>query len=108
MEAHPVGSPSPYSGEEWTSSASVDEEGCSLLQPTNYGERVAQATQMAQELNITVPVLVDEMDNAVWCTYGPAPNSAYLIGIDGTIIEKQDCYQPQIMETAIIDYNGTR
>ena len=108
MEAHPVGSPSPYSGEEWISSASLDEEGCSLLQPTNYGERVAQATQMAQELNITVPVLVDEMDNAVWCAYGPAPNSAYLIGIDGTIVEKQDWYQPQIMETAIIDYNGTR
>jgi len=63
--AHPVGSPSPYRGQEWTTSASVDKEGCPLTQPRTYEERVAQARRMVQELGILVPVLVDEMDNPV-------------------------------------------
>ena len=53
---------------------------------------------------ITVSVLVDEMDNPLWCTYGPAPNNAYLIGTDGTIIAKQGWYQPDEMESAILAY----
>jgi hypothetical protein len=48
-----------------------------------------------------VPILVDEMDNLVWCTYGARPNNAYLIGRDGKIIEKQAWYQPQEIEEAI-------
>ena len=51
-----------------------------------------------------MPVLVDEMDNPVWCTYGAMPNSAYLIGTDGTIVEKQAWYKPQLMEEAILSY----
>jgi len=104
IEAHPVGSVSPYSGKEWTGPASTDKAGCSLTQPSTYEERVAQAMQMVQELAITVPVLVDEMDNPVWCTYGPAPDIAYLIGSDGRIVEKQGWYQPQQMEAAIEKY----
>lgn len=53
---------------------------------------------------ITVSVLVDEMDNPLWCTYGPAPNNAYLIGTDGTIITKQGWYQPEEMRSAIATY----
>jgi hypothetical protein len=56
---------------------------------------------MIQEIGITVPVLIDEFDNPVWCTYGPAPNIAYLIDRDGIIIEKQGWYQPELMEKAI-------
>jgi hypothetical protein len=82
----------------------VDGEGCELFQPATYTERIEQATQMVQELEIAPLVLIDEMDNAVWCTYGPAPNSAYLIGTDGRIVEKQGWYEPQAMETAIKDY----
>ena len=106
IEAHPVGSPSPYSGKEWTGPASMDKEGCALTQPATYEERVAQASQMSEELGLTVPVLIDEMDNAVWCTYGPAPNTAYLIDTDGTIVAKQGWYQPQLMEAAIEEYLG--
>ena len=104
IEAHPIGSASPYRGEEWTGPASTDKEGCALTQPTTYEERVAQATQMVQELGITVPILVDEMDNPVWCTYGPAPNIAYLIGTDGKVVKKQGWYQSQAMEAAIERY----
>ena len=41
---------------------------------------------------ITAQILVDDMDNPVWETCGPAPNLAYLIGIDGDIVEAQEWY----------------
>ncbi len=105
IEAHPVGSPSPYSnGEEWTGPASVDAAGCDIIQPVSYKERVATARQMAEELGITVPVLIDEMDDAVWYIYGPAPNLAYLIDSQGKVHLKQGWFQPDEMEKAIIDY----
>ncbi len=53
---------------------------------------------------ITVTVLVDEMDNPVRCTYGPAPNNAYFIGTNGKIIAKQGWYDPKQMEAAILEY----
>ncbi len=105
IEAHPVGSSSPYSkGEEWTGPASMDAAGCDIFQPASYEERVTTARQMAAELGITVPVLIDEMDDAVWYTYGPAPNLAYLIDFQGKIYVKQGWFQPDEMEKAIIDY----
>ena len=79
-------------------------EGNPLAQPVTYEERVQLTARTIAEEGLTVPVLVDEMDNPVWCTYGPAPDIAYLIGTDGRIVEKQGWYQPQLMETAIIDY----
>jgi len=48
--------------------------------------------------------LVDEIDNPLWCTYGPAPDIAYLIGTDGTIVKKQIWADSQLMEEAIINY----
>jgi hypothetical protein len=59
---------------------------------------------MVRELGITIPVLIDEMDNPLWCTYGPAPNIAYLIDSDGKIIGKQGWYDPQLMKVAIEEY----
>jgi len=56
--------------------------------------------------DMTVTVLVDEMDNALMCTYGPAPNIAYLIGTDGKIIAKRGWYQPIQMEVAVREYLG--
>jgi len=107
IEAHPVGSPSPYSGKEWPESASTDEEGNPRTQPTTYKQRVALATEMIQELGITIPILIDEIDNPMWCTYGPAPDIAYLIGTDGVIVDKQGWYEPSLMVKAINEYlNG--
>ena len=49
-------------------------------------------------------VLVDEIDNPVWCTYGPAPNAGYLIGSGGKIITKQGWFDPVKMADAIESY----
>jgi len=55
-----------------------------------------------------VPVLVDEIDNPLWCTYGPAPNIAYLIGTNGTVVIRQDWFDPAGMESAILAYLNNR
>ena len=39
-------------------------------------ERVATATQTIAEAGISCLVLVDEIDNPLWCTYGQRPNNA--------------------------------
>jgi hypothetical protein len=59
---------------------------------------------MLSRLLALLPVLIDEMDNPVCCTYGPAPNMAFLICTDGRILEQQHWYQPQQMEAAIAKY----
>lgn len=66
------------------------------------------ARKTIAEQKITVPVLVDEFDNPLWCTYGPAPDIAYLIGTDGKIVTKQGWYDPKEMESAILAYLGAQ
>ncbi len=82
-----------------------------MYQPDNYEWRVDQAKKMRSaliraDLHESIPVLVDEMDNPVWCTYGPLPNGAYLINPDGKVIEKEGWYNPSDMEIAIKGYLG--
>ena len=102
IEPHPVGSESPYSNKEWPLAYSEDKDGNPITQPLTYEERLAMAQKTIVEQGINVTMLVDEIDNPVWCTYGQAPNIAYLIGIDGTIIAKQDWYNPDKMEELIL------
>jgi hypothetical protein len=77
VDAYPVGCASPYSSKERTSSADKEAAGNPLYQPSTYEMRVAQAIQCEQEQGVTVPLLVDGMDNAVWCTYSPAQHRLF-------------------------------
>jgi len=104
IEAHPAGSNSPYSSDEWTANYSTDKEGNSVYQPESYEERLDLAQMIVAEEDLQVLLLVDEIDNPLWCTYGPAPNIAYLIGKDGKIVAKQGWYNPTTMESAILEY----
>ena len=63
---------------------------------------MAQKTVVDEDIDATV--LVDEIDNPVWCTYGPAPNIAYLIGEDGKIVAKQGWFDGIQMEANIQAY----
>jgi len=85
-----------------------DDAGNPIYEPQTYEERVELARKTVAVEGITVPVLVDEMDNPLWCTYGPAPNNAYLIGTDGRIVVKQGWYQPEEMRSAITAYLGNK
>jgi hypothetical protein len=109
IDPHPHGQICPYTGNFWLNyPANFDINGQPLYQPDHYAWRVDQAKKMSGALisEESIPVLVDEMDNPLWCTYGPLPNGAYLIGTDGTVIEKEGWFKKSDMETAIKDYLG--
>lgn len=106
IEAHPVGSVSPYSNKEWPAAYSKDKDGAPVLQPQSYEQRKALARKTIEDSGIRIPVLVDEYDNPVWFTYGPAPNIAYLIDSDGTVILRQPWYDAKKMEEAILKLSG--
>jgi hypothetical protein len=85
IEPHPASpDPSPYSGVVW-------EEGySSKSQPKTYDGRVTNALDMlpliqGEQLLIVDDLTPGELNNPVWCTYGPCPNCAFLIDQDGTI-----------------------
>ena len=100
-EPHPIGSPSPYSGEEWPLSYSYDTGGNPVGQPQTYEERAQLASLCVADAGITSLLLVDKIVNPVWQAYGSAPNSAYLIDTDRKIIEAQLWYDVDEMGTAI-------
>lgn len=90
VEPHPLGDPSPYSGEVW------EAEYSDYAQPTTYDGRVTLARVMLNSIGSKQMLLVDDLrprqlDNPVWCTYGPCPNCAYLIRQDG-IVEKSQTW----------------
>ena len=83
---------------------SRDAAGDPVVQPLTYVDRAALAAKAAAESGITMRVLVDEMDDPVWCTYGRMPNMAYLIGTDGRIDTRQEWNDPAGMRDAIRRY----
>jgi len=76
--------PSPYTG-------SLSERAYSTRrQPTNYESRVDLARETDALLKGERLMLIDEKRpksraNPVWCSYGPMPNTAYVIATDGTL-----------------------
>lgn len=104
VEAYPIGSACPYNGQVTELPSSKDLSGMAITQPKTYKERVFQAKLFLQQVGYTMPLVIDGIDNAVWCTYGPASNIAYLIDTDGTILVKQPYYAPGDMDTAIAEH----
>ena len=85
---------------------SYDEEGNPIEQPMLYEERVDMALKFIEDAEVVMPVLVDEIDNPLWCTYGRRPNMAYVIGTDGQILLRQEWNDPSEMEAEILEYLG--
>jgi PII-like signaling protein len=50
-----------------------------------FDERVQVAQSCALDLDLTLPVLVDDMSNTTDEAYGAVPERLYLIGMDGTV-----------------------
>jgi hypothetical protein len=85
IEPHPLDpDPSPYQGEVWEALYSH------RSQPKTYDGRVALAREIEALLERSQLMLVDELtpesrNNPLWCSYGPAPNSGYLIDQTGEL-----------------------
>jgi hypothetical protein len=90
---------SPYTGRG-------EENNVSCPQPRTYEERVARAVVMQDSLRGNQLMLVDALENAVWCTYGPAPNSVFLIDRRGTVRLSQLTANVDELHAAIDDMLG--
>ncbi len=84
-EAHAVG--------EWEVARNKEDE-IAVEQPKTEADRKAQAKQAATALKITLPVLLDTMDNAAARAFGLTPNGAVIIGRDGNIAAFQRWFEP--------------
>ena len=84
-EAHPRDVPSYFSGRMMKSRLSADKD---KDQARSYEERVDTAGSCIADMRITIPVLVDNMNNEVTELLGTAPNAAYLIDQNGKIIAR--------------------
>ena len=61
------------------------DEGIEVNDPTSRGERVEVAASCAINMKIRMPVVVDEIDDAIADAYGALPDRLYLIDKDGSI-----------------------
>jgi hypothetical protein len=76
QEAHPT--------DGWQTESNVA-PGILFRQHQSYAERETVATTCSLNLGLSIPVLVEEMDNAIDDAYGAAPERLYLIGVDGRV-----------------------
>ena len=77
QEAHPT--------DGWQVDSNINEN-ILFRQHRNYEEREEVAQSCTIGLDISLPTLVEEMDNAIDEAYGAAPERLYLIGKDGRVV----------------------
>jgi len=56
-----------------------------IYEHKDYGERCSTAEMMMQEENITIPCIIDDMDNNVSVTYNALPDRLYVVRKDGRL-----------------------
>jgi Iodothyronine deiodinase len=78
-EAHPT--------DGWRMSSN-DEAGISIKQPDDQAERVSVAQRCCTALKMSVPLLVDELDDRVGHAYSGMPDRMYLIDREGRVAYK--------------------
>jgi hypothetical protein len=86
--------------------ASNDRAGIAIAQPRSTRERTEVAGRCCRALNMTMPLLVDEVDDAVGHAYSGMPDRLYVVGRDGRVVFKGGRgpfgFNPAEMEQALI------
>ena len=77
QEAHPT--------DGWQVESNISDD-VLFRQHQSFEERDEAAQACAVGLHLSVPTLVEEMDNAIDEAYGAAPERLYLIGKDGKVV----------------------
>lgn len=84
LEAHPKGAINPYVDREWVSSFNYATN--TLLPAHDSAEMRMKAAQTSHEkLSISYPMVIDNMNNEIWKSYGRAPSAAFVIDQTGRI-----------------------
>ena len=68
----------------WQSDSNIA-DGVFFRQHQSFEEREEVAQTCSLDLPLPLPVLIEEMDNAIDEAYGAAPERLYLIGADGRV-----------------------
>lgn len=80
--------------------------GINLKQPTAYGERRAIAENCQKHLALSIPFLVDTVDDQVGSTYSGMPNRLYIVDQQGRIAFKNGRgpfgFHPRQLEQALV------
>lgn len=76
-----------HASDGWVSGGNVA-QGIEIKQHKTYEERSGAAKTCKGKLEITIPILIDSLDNKIAMQYGGVPNRAYLIGKGGKVIYK--------------------
>ena len=72
---------------EWQMESN-EREGVCYRQPTMFEERLALARLVEGTLRLTIPTLVDGMDNAASETFAGWPERIYILGRGGVVLYK--------------------
>lgn len=56
-----------------------------IFEHQDYGQRCSTAEMMMQEENITIPCVIDEMDNQVSRAYNALPDRVFVVDKDGKL-----------------------
>jgi hypothetical protein len=76
-EAHPIDSARPN-------------KRIKIEQPKTFERRLEVAAQCCKELELTLPVLVDDMEDSAAKAYGAMPDRLFILGADGKIAYRGD------------------
>jgi hypothetical protein len=96
-EAHPT--------DGWQLPGNID-QGINFRQPRTREERGAIAKECCSALSMTMPLLVDELDDGAGHAYSGMPDRLYVIDRDGRVAYKSGRgprgFKPQEMEQALL------
>ncbi len=73
-----------HASDEWVTPDNTG-SGISISQPTTLTERQGAASQCGDAMDISFPVVVDDVDDAVATAYAAWPDRLYVVGADGRI-----------------------
>jgi hypothetical protein len=76
-EAHPT--------DEWLVESN-EHDNVLYAQPTTLAERTEVASACALRLDLTTPILIDDLENSTDRKYYALPDRLYLVGRDGRIV----------------------
>jgi len=96
-EAHPI--------DGWRM-PSNDKAGISVNQPRDLDEKSSIADKCCTKLDISIPVVVDSLDDRVGHAYSGMPDRLYLLDTDGRVVYKSGRgpfgFKPAELEQALI------
>jgi hypothetical protein len=85
---------------------SNEKAGIRVIQPTSQGERNEVAARCCKALHVTMPLLVDTIDDQMGHAYSGMPDRLYLIDRDGRVVYKSGRgpfgFKPGELEQSII------